>query len=154
MEVDFAEVSDENHDYACVPSGTYAVRVEEVRGGNTRDGSERWGLRLVVTEGDYAGKLCAWDALVWSDRGLPRAKRILTALGFDATGTVNVEPQDLVGHRARVQVVVEDWESPETGAIITRNAVPYQGWAPLNGTQGAVDAEEGRREALAHDSPF
>ena len=55
---------DEVTDFQSIPVGEYTVRVGEVRVGVTRDGSERWGMRLIVSEGDYAGRTAAWDGLV------------------------------------------------------------------------------------------
>lgn len=61
------------HDFATVPEGSYTVRVREVREGRTRAGDTRWGLALEVVDGDFAGRLAAWDAIAWSVRGEARA---------------------------------------------------------------------------------
>ncbi|MFT7668661.1 MAG: hypothetical protein ACI8X5_001358 [Planctomycetota bacterium] len=132
MRCDFGDV-DETEDFASLPQGWYTVKIEEVREGRTRDRDVRWGLKLIVKTGDYAGRIAAWDGLVWSDRGLPRAKRLLEALGIDASGEVNIEPHELLGRALDVELVTEEWENPVTARRQRRNVVPYDGFA-LEGT--------------------
>lgn len=149
MRIDWSVV-DEAEDVRTVPVGAYDVRIAEVREGQTRDGSARWGLRLEVVQGDFAGKLAAWDSLIWSERGKPRAKRVLTALGLPVEGEVDLEPGALQGRRGRVEVIVEEYERAN-GILARRMAVPYNGWAPAG---AGVDGDEETREALGRDSPF
>jgi len=91
MQWDFGDV-DETEDFASLPAGWYTVKVEEVREGTTREGDARWGLKLVVVDGPFAGRIAAWDGVVWSERGSHRAKRLLEALAFDVEGVVELEP--------------------------------------------------------------
>lgn len=129
MHWDFSEVV-ETEDFASLPQGWYTVRIDEVREGRTRDGDERWGLKLVVAEGRFAGRVAAWDGLVWSERGSPRAKRLLEALGFEITGVLVLEPAELLGRPLDVELVLEEWENPSTGRRQRRNSVPYDGFLP------------------------
>lgn len=140
-----------HEDRTSVPAGVYPVEVVEVRETHTKDGSERWAVRLDIADGEFAGRIAAWDGLVWSDRALPRAKRILEALGFPVEGEQELQPAALVGRRARVELVHEDYENG-AGVVTRRTAVPYDGWGPLEGP--GVDCGEGTREALGRDSPF
>lgn len=127
QEHDFGRV-DEVTDFKSVPAGEYTVRIGEVRVGVTRDGAERWGLKLVVATGDFAGRTAAWDGLVWSERGLPRVKHVLGRLGFDVSGTLRIEPEDLVG--LEVHVILHDDEriDPISGRPIQRLKVPFTGY--------------------------
>lgn len=127
MKIDFSSIED-LESYVSVPDGTYACRIAEVREGVTRDGSARWAVRLEVAEGDHAGRTAAWDNLVWSERGLPRVKQVLAALGFDVSGTLELHPRDLTGLQARVQFVTEEREDPLSGKKVTRLRVPYSGY--------------------------
>jgi len=119
----------ETEDFASLPQGWYTVKIEEVREGRTREGDTRWGLKLAVEGGVYAGRIAAWDGLVWSERGSPRAKRFLAALGFDVSGVLELEPHELIGGVLDVQLVIEEWENPVTGRRQRRNVVPYDGFA-------------------------
>lgn len=127
MKIDFSSIED-LESYVSVPDGTYACRIAEVREGTTRDGSARWAIRLEVAEGDHAGRTAAWDALIWSERGLPRVKQVLAALGFDVSGTLELHPRDLNGLRVRAQFVTEERENPLSGKKMTRLRVPYSGY--------------------------
>jgi hypothetical protein len=120
--------------YAQVPDGTYRCRVSEVRPGTTRAGDERWSLALVVVEGEHAGKLAAWDSLVFSTRGRMRARMVLVALGLPKKGRVQIEPADLAERQALVEVRTAVYTAP-SGEQIRRNEVPYDGWraAPAGG---------------------
>lgn len=133
MKEDFGPVGSVE-DFVLVPPGTYTCRIAEVREGITRDGSARWALRLEVADGEYAGRTAAWDGLVWSERGLMRVKFVLERLGFDVGGVLEVEPGDLVGRRARVQLFEEEWYDSRTGRQRTRLSVPYTGYdeAPMD----------------------
>lgn len=114
-------------DYVTVPAGTYLCRIEEVRSGTTRAGDERWSMKLVVAEGQHVGKQAAWDSLVFSTRGRARARLVLQALGLPASGRVQIEPHDLEGRHALVEVRPAEYQSP-SGDVVRRNEVPYDGF--------------------------
>jgi len=126
MEIDF-DASDQVSDYVTIPAGTYLCRVAEVRPGATRAGDERWSMRLVVAEGQHTGKQAAWDSLVFSARGRARARMVLAALGLPASGKVKIEPGDLEGRTALVDIRPAEYQSP-AGATVRRNEVPYDGY--------------------------
>jgi hypothetical protein len=129
MELDF-DATEESKDYVTVPPGSYACRVAEVRQRNTRNGEPLWALRLVVSEGEHTGRQAAWDNLVFSVRGRARVRRIFETFGLPAQGKVNVEPADLEGKEALVEVRAAEYKSP-SGDIIKRNEVPYDGYRQL-----------------------
>jgi len=127
MKLDFSTIQD-FESFVSIPEGTYLCRVADVRVDSTRDGSPRWAVRLEVAEGDYAGRTAAWDGLNFSERGLPRVKQVLAVLGFDVTGTLELEPNELIGTKARVQLVIEEREDQLTGTHKKRLRVPYAGY--------------------------
>ncbi len=127
MRMDFSQIEDVQ-DFVSVPEGTYACRVAEVREGRTRDGNPRWAMRLEVAEGEYAGRTAAWDGLSWTERGLHRVKFVLEKLGFDVRGELDLEPGELVGRQAVVELLTEEWEDPLTGNRQLRLRVPYAGY--------------------------
>lgn len=127
MQIDFSAIQDVQN-FVSVPPGTYLCRIAEVRLGATQDGSPRWSLRLEVADGDYAGKTAAWDGLHWTERGMPRVKKVLARLGFDVSGTLDLQPDDLVGRRVQAQLQPEETEDRLTGDRVTRLRVPYMGY--------------------------
>jgi hypothetical protein len=129
MEIDF-DASDRVSDFVTVPAGTYLCRIAEIRPGSTRAGDERWSLRLVVAEGQHTGKQAAWDSLVFSTRGRSRARMVLQALGLPASGKVKIEPGDLEGRTALVEIRPAEYQSP-SGETVRRNEVPYDGYRAL-----------------------
>lgn len=118
---------DEVMDFTSVPSGDYLCRVAEVRTGTTRAGDVRWSVRLEVAAGHYVGRMAAWDSLVFTKRGRARVRAIFKALSLPHTGKVHVEPDDLVGRTARIEIRPTEYASP-TGEVVRRNEVPYDGW--------------------------
>jgi len=129
MEIDF-DSAEPVSDFITVPAGTYLCRIAEVRRGRTRADDERWSIRLVVAEGEHIGKQAAWDSLVFSTRGRNRARLVLAALGLPATGKVTIEPTDLEGQTALVEVRPSEYTN-NGGETIRRNEVPYDGFQPV-----------------------
>lgn len=163
MEIDF-DNRERVSDFVTVPAGTYLCRIAEVRPGTTRAGDERWSLRLVVAEGQHVGKQAAWDSLVFSTRGRSRARIVLQALGLPASGRVQIEPVDLEGRHALVEIRPAEYQSP-SGEVVRRNEVPYDGIRaapfeppPLTKQAPAVaeapdDERPPRRRKPAEDEP-
>jgi hypothetical protein len=131
MRLDFKDVADVE-DYTSVPPGHYPCRIAEVREGVSREGEPRWSFRLEVVEGDYAGRTAAWDGLSWGERGLKRAKYILSSFGFDVSGALDLDPNDLLGLSAWVEVENEEREDPTTGHSVVRPKVPFLGYTDAN----------------------
>lgn len=129
MDIDFDGVGDVT-DYVTVPPGSYVCRIGEVRLGSTRAGDVRWGLQLVVAQGEHEGRQATWDSIVFSNRGRARARLVFLAFGLPSKGRVQVEPDDLVGKRALVEVRPVEYPNP-TGEVIRRNEVPYDGYRPV-----------------------
>ena len=130
MKIDFSAIEDVES-YVSVPEGTYLCRIAEVREGLTREGHPRWAFRLEVDGGDHAGRTAAWDALILSPRGLPRAKTVLARMGFDVSGPLSIESNDLLQRRVRAELQREEHEHPDTGRRLSRLIVPYMGYQPL-----------------------
>lgn len=157
MEIDF-DRQDNRSDYVTVPEGTYLCRIAEVVPGTTRNGHPRWGVRLVVAEGEYVGRQAAWDGLVFSERGTPRVRRVLAALGLPTRGRVQVEPEDLVGRQCFVKLRPESYTDPLTQHVTRRNEVLYDGYTPCDDPLPAratsdASASEGARIARDDDEP-
>ena len=152
MEIDF-DAADGVTDFVTVPAGTYHCRVAEVRRGETRAGDERWSLRLVVADGQHVGKQAAWDSLVFSTRGRARARTVLQALGLPASGKVTIEPADLEGRAALVEIRPAEYEAP-SGQVVRRNEVPYDGYRAVPGDGGARSRGAGGSDAEDDDVPF
>jgi hypothetical protein len=129
MRYDFSNVED-IESFVSVPEGRYLCRVAEVREGLARDGSARWSLRLEVADGDYAGRTAGWDSLTWSERGLPRVKRVLETLGLDTQGVVDIDSSELIGRRVTAVFQEEEREDPLSGRRTLRLRVPYSGYSP------------------------
>lgn len=151
MQVDFSDV-DDVESFVSIPEGVYPCRVAEVREGLTREGHARWAFRLEVAQGDHAGRTAAWDALIWSPRGLPRVKTVLSRLGFDVSGRLCIESGELLGRVVRAEVVLEEREDPNTGRRVARLRVPYTGYERLEG-QASGEQVNGT-EASSEETPF
>lgn len=121
-------MSSEHHDFTSVPAGTYLVEVRDVRVGESLLGQVRWSLALEVVAGEFEGRHAAWDAIVFSPRGMARTRRVLDALGIrDHDGA---KPADLEGRAALVTVRPAEYLSATGGrvTVTARNEVPYEGW--------------------------
>lgn len=147
MRVDFSDVEDVDQ-FVSVPEGIYACVVEDVNETTTRDGRPRFWFRLMIEEGDFAGRLAAVDGVSLTHRAMARAKHVLSALGVDVSGEVEVTRELLEGRHARVQVVLEEREDPATGRRTVRTKVPYLGYtAPDDERDPDEDVPWDRRTA-------
>ncbi len=160
MDLDFDAI-EKISDYVTVPAGTYLCEIAEVRESTTKNGDERWGLRLVVAEGEFCGRQAAWDSLIFSTRGQVRVRLVLEALGIPTKGRVSLKPEDIKGRRAFVEVRPSEFEQPDSGQIVRRNEVPYRGYRAVedredeqhldSGSAEADTATEARTDALPAD---
>ncbi len=143
MKIDFGSV-DNIEDLRAVPPGEYECKVAEVRESQSPSGHVRWGLRWEVVAGEMVGKTACWDSLHWSERGLPRAKYVLQVLGMEVEGCVSMEPSELEGKVALVQIAPEEREDPVTGIRRCMNRVPFAGYQPLakNAEKSAAKKEK------------
>lgn len=149
MEVNF-DSAEPNGDLISVPAGTYLCSIAEVRERETRAGDPLWGLRLVVAEGEYAGRTAAWDNLAFSPRGLNRVKLVFSALDLPSNGEVEIGPDDLVTRQALVEVRAAEYFAAD-GSAIRRNEVPYEGYRRLE--EGARPAPTAKATA-SEELPF
>ncbi|MEM8713318.1 MAG: hypothetical protein AAGG01_20420 [Planctomycetota bacterium] len=117
-------------DYVVVGEGTYPMRVDSVRVSNNADGDVSWMLRLALVDGDRAGRIAVIDWLNFSDRGMHRVRGVLSALGFDTSVEVEVQPEDLDGLVANITIFTQETENRESGRITRRSRVKYGGWGP------------------------
>lgn len=75
--------------------------------------------------------MTAWDSIVFSVRGRMRARLVFAAFGLPTTGKVTVEPRDMEGREAIVEVRPADYCDP-TGDRVVRNEVPYDGYHAIS----------------------
>lgn len=118
----------DTNSFVLVPEGTYRCYVDEVRKGTTRAGDERWSFSLRVSDGQHAGKLAAWDSLVFSPRGRARVRMVFAAVHLPPPG--EVDPSDFEGRSVMAKVRHVSYETLES-VRVTRNEVPYDGYAAV-----------------------
>ena len=151
MQIDL-EIENGVDDYKVVEDGDHLLRVAEASAGETADGSVSWMVRMEIVEGDLAGRTAVLDWLNFTSRGLHRARMILTALGYDTTKPLDLEPSDLMGKVAVLRLRTEETEHPVSGRRIRRSRVAYDGWAPAEDGASGTSAIEDSSGALKFDS--
>lgn len=155
MRQDFSAVPESETDLVTVPPGEYLCRVREARERRTRDGAHvQWALCLEVAEGEHGGHFAAWDNLTWSERGMPRLKLALRALGEDVSGVVDLEVRALVGREVVCQLVEQSYTDPATQATTRRLAVPYAGYAHPASARRRAGGGAGAAAARSELEPF
>ena len=130
--IDFNSVAGVEN-FAPIPAGDYTCRLTDIEPDVTRAGHEKWRLRWEVQEGEYAGRNI-FDTISFTPKAMPRVKLVCEICGVDVTGEVNLEPEMLLGARARVTVFVEEYVD-EHDSLKARSRVPFEGYAAL-GTAG------------------
>ena len=95
-------------------------------------------LRLELVHGELAGRTAVLDWLNFTERGLRRVRMVLAALGFDVTGSLDVEPEELLGREAMVRVATQESRRESDGRLLRRSRVAYDGWESVcSGRDGA-----------------
>jgi len=120
-------------DFVVVDDGEYRMRVGEVRAVETGNGRAAWMLRMELADGELAGRTAVLDWLNFTDRGLRRVRMVLAALGFDVTVSMDVEPGQLLGRTAMVQIATQESQRESDGRLLRRSRVAYDGWRPAAG---------------------
>lgn len=133
MVYDFSEV-DEAEDYSPPPAGDYLCYVadatDEYENGQkriSRNGDEMWNIKLEIGDGDYAGRYI-YDNLVFAaGKAMGRVKYVLKRLGFDISGKLDINPEDLIGRPCILTTEVEEYTSND-GKTKKRSIVPFTGY--------------------------
>ena len=81
---------------------------------------------------------------------MPRVKTVLGLLGFDVSGVLDVQPDELVGRRIQAQLQTEEREDPLTGKRTVRLRVPYLGYQAVDSPEGDL----GDPSAPGNGTPF
>lgn len=151
--IDFRDVPDPD-DFTPVPDGTYLSRLVGVDVSTTKNGDEMWRMRFTIESGPYEGR-SFFDNLAFSPAARPRAKLFCSAIGFDTSANVDLEPEGVLERRCRVIVQIEDYVDSK-GATRQRNRVPYRGYLPLAATApGKAELSTGKpTEGDNGDLPF
>lgn len=130
-------------DFVVVEDGDYQMRVGEVRAVETGDGRAAWMLRMELTDGELAGRTAVLDWLNFTERGLRRVRMVLAALGFDVTVSMDVEPEELLGCEAMVEIATQESRRESDGRLLRRSRVAYDGWRPVAAGRPVAEAGEG-----------
>ena len=156
VDVNFDDAEEEEFDDNPVPEGNYVVEVEKVdTSRNTQDGHPMWSLWLKIV-GNEAGKKVkratgrmVFDRLIWSKKGLNRAKLILGALGLKNSGKIKVKANKLVGRKAVVEIEHTVQEQGKRKGQTVED-IPYRGWHKFD-EEALEDLDDGVDE---DDLPF
>lgn len=140
---------DDAQDFSAVPKDKYRCRVAKVKEGFTKNGDEMWSLRLRIEDGPYKGRLL-FDNLIFSDAAMGRVKMVLSRLGLDVSGSLDVTPSLIMGRTCIVTATVEDGQD-DKGNVVQRNRIPFAGYKV---DEDAPADPVGGREPAPLDSPL
>jgi len=125
MKLNFTGVPDSD-DYSPLPDNDYLIEIASVEERQVSSG-DQWNLKLAIQEPEYPNRH-VFDSLTFSEAGMKRVKLILSRLGFDVSGELEIEPSDLVGIQAYVTLETESYFSEKHGKEMKKNKVTYAGW--------------------------
>jgi hypothetical protein len=127
---------DEARDF--VPRGPYDCGLTKIDEMRSRKGDEMWRLEWTVDMGPHRGHLLL-DWLPFSEAAMPRVKKLCFAVGIDTSGVADLTPNMFLGKRARVTVIVGEYET-DSGERRLCNKVTWGGYDP----PGPASAGQGR----------
>lgn len=121
-----------------IPEGSYLVRVEKAEVGYSQAGNEGIKLRLKVQGGDHDGRV-VFDDLWLTEKALGYVRYRLEVMGAKIPdGPFNLDPDHLVGRRARVEVVHETFREKTRAKVAGWSRIeaepvgnPFEGDLPV-----------------------
>jgi hypothetical protein len=112
--VNFAEVPESSS--STVPDGKYLVEVDRIDEKQTRAKEEMWELWLKIVDGPHKGHAIK-DNITWGHdlkgKAMQRTRLVLSRLGLDVSGELDVQPKMLKGRRAIVKTTIKPWDAPQ-----------------------------------------
>jgi hypothetical protein len=128
-QVDWDSVEDTEPATRTLPPGWYECQLQAVDVGTTQHGDEMWTCKWGVIAGVHKERHFL-DRWVWSRKGLQRIKIILKKLGLQPTGQASLEPEDIGGTYAHVEVKVQQY-TDRNGVLRETNVPTLACFKPL-----------------------
>jgi uncharacterized protein DUF669 len=135
-------------DFSPIPDGEYLMKVAEAEEKQSKNGNPMWKLVLEIVNGQFKGRR-VWDNITWSGEGMKRVKLVLSRLGLDLKGDMEVATTDIVGRSAWVTVTQESFWSEKHEKEMKTNKPTFAGYRRAEG--GAATEPAAKAEA---DVPF
>lgn len=129
------------------PDGVYDCRVGAASDRRDDDGARRVALTWTIDRGPLRGRIAAVDSF---RLGEERAGMVAAALGVSDDDLSARGAAAFYGRAARVQIYRRNRRDRETGALVSRMRVPYDGVFPIpraerESAAGAAKIEGGGR---------
>lgn len=127
-----ANTATEVEEYPVIPSGTYPIKVIDVKVRESPSKGEWWSLQLEIQSGPYDGKFI-FDSLFFTPKAINRFFLVwkrLTGFELDRTQDLQVQESDLLGCKGTVTVNTKSEEY--NGETRQRTRVAYDGYAPFD----------------------
>lgn len=107
IKLDFSNVT--GGSFEPVPAGDYLLEIEKVENKVSKAGNDMLNITFNIVEGEYEGRKI-FDLYVLTEKALWKLKDLFAALEYDVDGTVEFDPQDLVGRIFTGAITVEESE--------------------------------------------
>ena len=104
MRLDFTKISDEEVVYELLPEGKHVLKVEKVEEKTSNKGNNFWAITFVDKDGTRV-----FDNIFFTDKTLNRVKKMFKCLGLDVDGTIDYQPDDLVGCYINAEILIKDY---------------------------------------------
>lgn len=121
MRIDFTGVEGQQT-FEPIPAGKYHVRVTDYRQGEASENAKNpgaptisWELTLTEENEKYEGRK-VWENMTIVEASLWRLKAFLEACGFDVSGEIDFDPDEVVNSELIAKVGIQKGrKNPETG---------------------------------------
>lgn len=103
--IDFSDIED----FEPVPAGVYDAEIIQSKPGKSKAGYPKITLQWRILEGEMENRRIFQD-LTFHPKALFATKAVLVGLGFDKEFKGEVDPEELIGLNATINVAVEESE--------------------------------------------
>lgn len=112
MKLDFTNVTG---GFGAIPAGVYEAVVDscEVKQNKAKNGNYLEFVYKIQSSDPAVDGKKVWDRTSLKPAGMWRTKQVLEALGFDTSGEVEFDPEDVVEIECQIEVTIREYDGKE-----------------------------------------
>ena len=113
INLDFSNVAKRE----AIPEGVYESVIATAEEKMSKNGKPMLTVGFDITTDNQSNDVRIWENYVLQENTLWKLSELLNVLGYDVSGALDFDPNDLIGSAVRVKVVQEDYNGNAVNRI-------------------------------------